>query len=149
MSTDAVLRGVFHRRARSYPADLRRYWRVPLILLVVDSCWGRSATRTQLHVLGSALLRSDVRQALPQLLAGGTPDWAPIRYDPALERGIDLAIGSGLLAHEATGRFTLTGSGNSLLEQIRSEESVLRSERDAIDRLPRRFTHTDASRLLN
>lgn len=142
------VRGVFQRRARAFPADLRRSWRVPLILLLVDSCWGHSATRTQLHVLGSALLRPDVRTALTWLMAGGIPDWAPIRFDPALERAIDLAVGSELLTEQETGRLVLTESGSSIVDQIRSDETVLRSERDAIERLPRRFTHTDAAQLL-
>lgn len=142
------VRGVFQRRARAFPADLRRSWRIPLVLLVVDSCWGHSATRTQLHVLGSALLRPDVRSSLSRLLNEGVPDWAPIRFDPALDRAIDLAVGSGLLAEQATGRFVLTEPGNSIVEQIRSEENVLRGEREAIEGLPRRFSHTDATRLL-
>lgn len=146
--TLSEVRGVFQRRARAFPADLHRSWRVPLVLIVVDSCWGHSATRTQLHVLVSALLRPDVRGSLTELLLERVPDQAPIRFDPALDRAVDLALGFELLAEKETGRIALTDSGTSIVRQIRSEGTVLQGERAAIERLPRPFTHTDATRLL-
>lgn len=143
-----AVRAVFQRRARSLPVDLRRSWRLPLVLLVVDACRGHQATRVQIHILGWALLRTDVRDTIGDLLSTDAPDRSLLRFDPALARAVDLAVGSGFLRESDTGALTPTAEGQAIIEQMGADDGPLEVERQALARLPRRFTQTDAARLL-
>lgn len=144
-----VVRAVFQRRARFLPVDLRRLWRVPLVLLVVNACRGHQATRMQIHVLGWALLRADMRDAIGHIFSTDEPDRSLLRFDPALSRAVDMAVGSGFLRESDTGVLTLTPEGRAIIERIGAEDGPLAVEKQALARLPRRFTQTDAARLLH
>lgn len=82
------------------------------------------------------------------LLSTDAPDRSLLRFDPTLERAIDLALGSGFLRQTPTPPLALTPSGRAVVEQIQADDTVLAGEKQALRHLPRRFTQRDAARLL-
>jgi hypothetical protein len=57
------------------------------------------------------------------------PDDVVVRYDPSLDRAIDLALGNGLLMRRGGGILALTGTGKSFVELL-GNSNVLKTERD-------------------
>ena len=148
-STAQAMQATFSRRARSMPTGLRRTWRIPLILELVDSCRNHEATELQVHLLSRLLHRSATRERLRSIVDNGlSVDNAIVRFDPALQRGLDLLVGSGHLERTSTGRFRTTTAGRSVLAEIRAADAFA-EERAAISTLRRKFTHTDALRILD
>ncbi|MEX2548442.1 MAG: hypothetical protein WD830_11760 [Chloroflexota bacterium] len=90
-----------------------------------------------------------MRDAMGDLLSADAPDRSLLRFDPALARAVDLAVGSGFLRETDTGVLAPTADGKAIIEQIVAEDGPLAAERQALARLPRRFTQTDAARLLH
>src|SRR5438105_2303354 len=80
------------------PAEYRPKWRTALVVLLVGACYGRRASWHQLHVLGWACRSRANQEAFERLKAGeGELGDTVVRYDPALDRAIDLALYDGLL----------------------------------------------------
>ena len=145
--TAASVRPVFRSRPRWLPVDLRAPWRMALVMIVVDACWGRRASRLQVQALSWVLLRPTVREEIPSLLSQNTlVSRSTPHIDNAVERAVDMAIGFGLLV-ESRGRVTLSNDGRSALNEI-IHHNVFEVERQTLRALPNRFTQSDAERVL-
>src|SRR5437867_13446212 len=75
------------------PAEYRPKWRTALLLLLIGSCHGRRARWYQLHVLNWAARHPANQHAFERLQSGEARlEDAIVRYDPSLDRAIDLAL---------------------------------------------------------
>jgi hypothetical protein len=139
---------VFSDRPRSVPGDMRAVWRIPVILLLVRSCRGEKATHEQLHVLSWALRASEGPGTLLQFVDGQLrPEQAVVRFEPALDRGISLAEGFGLLTRQ--GRYwSLSGSGKSLLKMVDLDPDLLVAERAVLGALDGKLTQAAVQKML-
>jgi hypothetical protein len=127
----------FTRRPTSVPPDIRPEWRVPLLLIMVDHCRGRVASREQLHVLNSAVLSSGSRSALIAALEGRLAARMPVvQFEPAPDRALDRCTGLGLLQLTTSGRFELTGLGRSVVEALADRNDLFVGERQLLSALP-------------
>ncbi len=146
---DQTVRTSFNAKPRNLPTELRRNWRLPLVVLVIDACHGHQATDVQVHLLSWMLLRPSVRANLGQVVRTGfAPDRSVVRYEPALQRALDLVVGFGWAERTTTGRYKATVSGRALANGF-ANAGIFEQERAALASLPRRFTQTDATRLLD
>ena len=138
---------LFRDRPASTPSDLRPIWRVPLVVLLVSCCRGQQATHEQLHVLNWAVRSADSAQLLGEYLAGEIPpDRAIVRMEPALDRAVALARGFGLTAWKSR-YWTLTDRGRELLDEIRTDESLLGREKELLNALPKPLTQASVAAL--
>jgi len=120
----------FNDRPTPVPADLRAEWRVPLLLLIVKSCWGNRAPLHQVQALAWAAIFEENRKDFMRAFRGESdPVALLIRYDPAVIRAINLAVGLGLLAWLSTNRITLTEEGQATLDRVLAKEGVFTDER--------------------
>ena len=121
----------YSQRALPVAGDLRAPWRVALLTLLLDRCYGRSATIEQVHVIGWALLDEDTRASLGDAIRGErSPDTIVVRYDPAWARTIDLAVGEGLASWVGqTGRLKLTDRGEAVAQMLWAQQEMFLEER--------------------
>ena len=83
----------FTARPTAIPPDLRPVWRMTILVLFLQRCCrqGKSSLK-KLHVLNWAIRHPASRQTLLDVLDGrARPDRAIVRFDPALNRALDLA----------------------------------------------------------
>lgn len=120
----------FTERPVPTPAELRPQWRTTLVCLIVDACWGKRASWHQLHVLNWAT-RSPVTRAtyerLHQLQA--RPDDVVVRYDPSLDRAIDLALGERFLERKGGDIVALTARGKGVVARLSGEDALVEEKR--------------------
>ena len=120
----------FTERPRPVPGSLRPGWRIPAILLLVRKCRGARATLEQLHVLNWAIRDARGREAFLSFWRGEVePDESLVRYEPALNRAIDLAVGVRLLIWNDAKRLVLTEQGRQLLVGIDADADLLADEK--------------------
>jgi hypothetical protein len=138
----------FVRQTDPIPASLRPQRRLALLLLLVDKCRSGKASWKTLHLL-SWTVQSPDRVALIMALRAGQdlPDRPVIRFEPALDRAIDLARGLGLLRRNANGTYEMTKEGVQGLTEINSTP-VLELEKAALRDLGRSFSAAEVGRLL-
>lgn len=126
---------VFKARPTSLPPELRPDWRISVLLLILKIT-GRAgkASLKKLHVLGWVIRHQSQRDAFLQVLAGDVPaDSLMIRFDPALNRAVEFAVGSKLLAFERLSsgglNIVLTASGKDAAARIVEHQDCLVSEK--------------------
>lgn len=122
---------LFGVRPRPYPADLRAAWRISAILLAVDKSRGKRASVPQIHVLVWAMLNPEHGAELARAIRGEPGPVPPIRFDPAVARGVDRAIGFGLLRRDGK-RLRVTESGQSWLDEVRGESELMEQEKSIL-----------------
>jgi hypothetical protein len=128
---------------------LRPEWRIPTILLLIRKCRGAIASLEQLHVLNWAIRDADSRETFLAFRAGEIePDQAIVRYEPALNRAIDLALGLRLLTWTDAKRLALTKAGLALLARVDEDAEVLHTEKSFLDELGAPITQTSVGNLL-
>jgi hypothetical protein len=85
-------------------------------------------------VLNWAVRTEENQQALLALVGGMLrPDSLVVRFDPALNRAVDFAIGEGLVRRIDGSRIELRAPGDSLGEEIAKDDELYTIEKLFID----------------
>ena len=71
------------------------------------------------------------------------------RFEPALARAIDLAVGDDLVVWVGGDRLQITTKGKRWIQQILKDESLLRDERDFLTRIGKTITEGMASEMIS
>jgi hypothetical protein len=141
-----------NERAAPVLGDLRTEWRLALLLLVLGKCHSHSATLEQLHVLNSSALFEETADALRNLLGDESESDAwnqpVIRYEPALSRAVDIAVGTGLAEWTETRRLRLSEDGKTALRQLNGNSSLLAREKRLLAKLNGRVSQAGINRAL-
>jgi hypothetical protein len=89
----------FQDRPDVLPGDLRPDWGISLILLILlKRGHRRAASLEKLHVLYWATRSNESRRMFSRIARGeGQPDDLVVRFEPALNRAIDFAVGERLV----------------------------------------------------
>ena len=118
------------------PAEFRPKWKTALIVVLMGACYGRRASWHQLQVLNWASRSAEGQRSFERLKSGrGRPDDVVVRYDPLLDRAIDLALFDKLIERRGRGdTFALTVRGARVIDVLR-ERDVLSSERAFLQRV--------------
>lgn len=135
---------VFRRRPVALPGDLRPTWRIGLLVLLLSQCCRQQrSSLTKLHVLNWAV-RSAIHHAeLTSLIEGRiSPDQLIVRFDPALNRAIDFAIGEGLVKRVNGSRIELTELGKTFAGEISQDLKLYVTERMLIGEIKNRVSET-------
>lgn len=125
----------FRERPVPTPAEYRPKWRAALIVLLLGACRGRRASWHQLHVLSWACRSHGNQKAFERLKAGeGQLGDVVVRYDPALDRAIDLALFDNLLERRSGDVLGLAPRGLGVLAELERTD-VLIAEKDFLKRV--------------
>lgn len=121
-------------RPEPMPADLRRSWRVGLVLLILLACRSGRATRGKLLLTNYAISKPNAQAPLLEVLRGDrSPFFLGLRVDPALGRALDFATGLGFLRPAGANRVELTEHGKRLAQQIEEDTTLYVREKEFLD----------------
>jgi hypothetical protein len=130
---------LFRPRPTSLPAELRPDWRISVLLLILLKT-GRANTASlkKLHVISWAIRNAGDRTTFSDILAGNaTADAMMIRFDPALNRALEFALGEKLVAFErlVSGglNVSLTESGRAAALKLQEYSDCLQHEKVFLD----------------
>jgi len=138
----------FTARADPISPDFRPERRVAVCMLIVDKSRAGRASWKAMHVLSWAL-QSPKRVEMLTNLKNGTNllDMPVVRFEPALDRALDLALGLGFLTRDGVGPFELTNAGREALAEVRGA-GVLEREVGALAAVNGKVSNRDVERLL-
>jgi hypothetical protein len=138
----------FERQPDPVPAALRPERRVPLVLLLVAKSHGAGASWKGLQLL-SWVVRDPEHAALMASLREDRdlPDRPVVRFEPALDRAVDLAAGLGLLEQKASRAFRLTDAGKRVVEDLEVSDAFSH-EREILALLAGKVTQKEVARVL-
>lgn len=138
----------FQRQPAPIPADLWTVRRVPLLLFLLEKAWGGRLNGLGLHVLSWLTKDADHASAFRAYREGR---WLPhipaVRFEPALDRAIDLSIGLGYAEVTNAGSIRLTDAGRGVVTQLMNYE-VFSRERELLASLAGKVTQTEVRAFL-
>lgn len=134
----------FKRRPISLPGDLRPTWRIGLLtILMTQCCRQQRSSLTRLHVLSWAIRTKENYEDMLALISGDlSPDSIIVRFDPAVNRAIDFAIGEGFMSRVGGSRIELTALGIKFAKEIFGDVNVYATEKSLASSLKQRVSET-------
>lgn len=136
-------------RPESIPVDLRKAWRIAVIILILSYCRSKRARREKLLLLNHALQNPSTHKDLIEIFEGSkSPFFLQIRVDPAFARALDFAIGLGLLQQTNPSSVTLSNSGNAMADAINSDSSIFFAEKQFLAQVAKFATEARVQSIL-
>src|SRR5580704_7891780 len=136
----------FKRRPMAIAAELRPDWKIGALLLILhlSSRGGKSSLR-RLHILNWALRSPKNRTEFEQVREHQQPLFSfQFRFEPALGRAINLAVGEKLVEWVGGDRLQITARGKRWIADITKDESVMYQEREFLKRIGKDVTEAFA-----
>jgi hypothetical protein len=131
------------------PADLRPLWRMALVVLMLDKCWGRRSSVGQLHVFNWGIRTKGSQDAFLRMLGGEIgPDKPIVRFEPSLNRAIDFALGEGLVKKRTHDVIELTEKGVVMARQVQQAPELLGAEKEFLSKIEGKLTQQQINALL-
>ena len=140
----------FTKRPMAIAAELRPDWKIAALLLVLhlSSRGGKSSLR-RLHILNWALRSSKNRAEFEEVREHQQPLFSfQFRFEPALGRAINLAVGEKLVEWVGGDRLQITGKGERWVAEILKDESVMQEEREFLKRIGKSITEPLATEMI-
>jgi hypothetical protein len=131
-------------------AELRPDWKIGALLLILhlSSRGGKSSLR-RLHILNWALRSSKNRAEFEQVREHQQPLFSfQFRFEPALGRAINLAVGEKYVEWVSGNRLQITSKGQRWVKDILKDESVMQEERDFLERIGKDITEGIAMEMI-
>lgn len=148
IAKDQVLR--FTRRPMAIAAELRPDWKIGALLLILNlsSRAGKSSLK-RLHILNWALRSAKNREEFEQVWGHQQPLFSfQFRFEPALGRAINLAVGENYVDWVGGDRIQITAKGKRWVAEILKDETVMQAERDFLTRIGKDITETIAAEMI-
>ncbi len=148
VADDRALR--FKRRPMAIAAELRPDWKIGALLLILhlSSRGGKSSLR-RLHILNWALRSAKNRAEFEQVREHQQPLFSfQFRFEPALGRAINLAVGEKYVAWVGGNRLQITPRGQRWVTDILKDESVMQEEREFLERIGKDITEGIATEMI-
>jgi len=148
VAKDQALR--FKRRPMAIAAELRPDWKIGALLLILhlSSRGGKSSLR-RLHILNWALRSAKNRAEFEQVREHQQPLFNfQFRFEPALGRAINLAVGEKYVAWVGGNRLQITPRGQRWVKDILKDESVMQEEREFLKRIGKDITKGIATEMI-
>jgi hypothetical protein len=140
---------VFRERPVPVRGSDRVSWRLAALVLVLRRCRGKQTAVAAVHVLMWAIGSARTRASFLAWWAGRrTAVTKTFRFDPQVERTVDLALGSGLITTQSSGRLRLTDHGAALADALLADDSLLTTEKAFLEELPPSIPETEIRRRL-
>ncbi len=140
----------FTRRPMAIAAELRPDWKMAALLLILhlSSRGGKSSLR-RLHILSWAIRSPRNRAEFEQVREHQQPLFSfQFRFEPALGRAINLAVGEKLVEWVGANRLQITAKGKRWIADITKDESVMYQEREFLKRIGKDVTETFATEMM-
>jgi hypothetical protein len=140
----------FKRRPMAIAAELRPDWKMGALLLILhlSSRAGKSSLR-RLHILNWALRSSMNRAEFEQVREHQLALFSfQFRFEPALGRAINLAVGEKLVEWVGGDRLQITAKGKRWITDVMKDESVMYQEREFLNRIGKDITEVIAMEMI-
>lgn len=138
----------FERRPAPVPAALRPEWRIAVLLLTLQQCWGSRASRRQLHVLNWAIRTAGARETFLHVITGNLrPDEAIVRFDPVVDRALQFAAGESLVSISGDLVF-LTEKGDQFVKRLNKDKDCMTEEKSFLAAIGKKLTQVQVDAFL-
>jgi hypothetical protein len=127
---------IFDSKPEAVPYNYRISYKVSLICLGMDLCCGRSGcSLIKLHILSNAVSNKDTKSQLIDYIKFNYIRQLLVRFDPVVNRSLDFCLAEKLIYQQANGLYRLTQKGKKFTAAIKSDNDLLKSEREIFTKI--------------
>ncbi|MCS6123992.1 hypothetical protein [Shewanella baltica] len=116
----------FNHRGTPLDPELRPLWRISLLILILSKlCSGGKANSKKLQALYSLISSDKKRKAYPRSGEGKDSNASiNIRFDPLVDRAVDMGIGYGFFELDDSKSVCLTQKGKNFGKKIEADTNL-------------------------
>lgn len=128
-------RMTFNHRGTPIDPELRPLWRISIIsLILMKLCSGNKANAKKIQALYSLVSSEKKRSAyLSNIFDSGSVSTINIRFDPLVDRAVDMALGDRMLCLDDAKSIKLTEKGLAFAKRIDDDNDIFIIEKKFID----------------
>lgn len=122
----------FNHRGTPIDPELRPLWRISLIaLILMKSCSGNKANSKKVQALYSLVASEKKRNAYnSSFTESGSTSIVNIRFDPLVDRAVDMGLGENFFFLDETKNIKLTEKGLAFAKRIDGDINIFILEKD-------------------
>ncbi len=116
----------FNLKGTPLDPELRPLWRISLLVLILSKlCSGDKANSKKIQALYSLISSEKKRKAYPRFDEGEHPNESiNIRFDPLVDRALDMGVGYGFFELDDSKRICLTQKGKNFGKKIEADSNL-------------------------
>lgn len=134
----------FNKRFSSIPSDLRPIWKLAIIVLILNNCCiKKTCSFHKMQVLCWAIKNKKNQQQLLKFISVKTVNAnfnLIVRYEPSVNRIIEISLAEGFLEQVNGNRLTLTEKGIKLARDLEKSNDVFIEEKSFFESVGKRLT---------
>lgn len=128
----------FNNRGSHLEPELRPLWRISLIIIIIIRlCSGNKANSKKLQALYSLVSSEKKRKLYNAYENNYTP--LNIRFDPLVDRAVDIAVGHHLLELDEAKSIKVTNKGLAFGKRIEKDNNIFILEKDFMNQFKKSF----------
>lgn len=140
---------VFDVKPIAVPYNYRVSYKIAQLLLILSLCCSRGGcSLIKLHMISMALNSDASMDQMEQFANGLLAEIPLVRFDPAVNRALMIAINEGLITQQQNGKVKLSLSGRQYVSKIMDEDDLMFREKKHLNAISSKITEKRISELM-
>ena len=139
----------FINRPIPVPYNYRIVYKISKIILIIgETCKRGGCSTIKLHIVSNAISSNKALKELEKFLEDNTNIVSIVRFDPALTRAVNYALGEQIIDIQANGKLKLNEKGKKLYEEIMNDNSIMIMEKDSLKNISNKLTEEKINEII-
>lgn len=140
---------VFDVKPIAVPYNYRVSYKIAQLLLILSLCCSRGGcSLIKLHMISMSLNSDASMDQMEQFANGLLAEIPLVRFDPAVNRALMIAINEGLITQQQNGKVKLSLSGRQYVSKIMDEDDLMFREKKHLNAISSKITEKRISELM-
>lgn len=129
------------RKPIAVPYNYRIMYKISQLLLIIYSCCSsrKGCSLEKLHMISTAITSKKDYERLTSFI-NGRQNIIIIRFDPAVNRAVTLALAEELLHRQVNGLFKLSKKGKKFVEELDKDKTLMVREKELMHQISTNLT---------
>lgn len=131
------------------PYNYRIMYKISQLVLIIYYCCSsrKGCSLEKLHMISTAITSKTDYDRLNSFI-NGRQNIIIIRFDPAVNRAVTLALAEGLLYGQVNGLFRLSKKGKKFAEELDKDKTLMVREKELMQRISTNLTEDKVNELM-
>jgi hypothetical protein len=137
------------RKPIAVPYNYRIMYKISQLLLIIYYCCSsrKGCSLEKLHMISTAITSKKDYERLTSFI-DGRQNIIIIRFDPAVNRAVTMALAEGLLCRQGNGLFKISANGKMFVEELDKDITLMVREKELMKLISIKLTEEKISGLM-
>lgn len=140
---------IFDAKPIAVPYNYRVSYKISQLLLIISLCCSRGGcSLIKLHMISMSLNSDSSMDQMEQFANGILSEIPLVRFDPAVNRALMIAINEGLITQQQDGKVKLSPKGRLYVSKIIDENDLMVREKKHLNAISSKITEKRISEIM-